>query len=105
DQAFVVGDAAFFVRQAGRRPQVMVAWSPDDPRKTRSEGLEYELEMRRRFPRVAADDQPIFWMRRQRLDRVAVLGVSHVEVADRPKVHAVPRGTTSPTRRGVVGPW
>src|SRR5689334_25316693 len=80
-------DASLLRCEISRRPQIVIARCPDQLRETRLQCAKDEIEMRRRFTRIAGDDQPIIRKRLQRLHRTPVLLESDVQIADRPQLH------------------
>src|SRR3954447_8366946 len=66
----------------------MVAWHPDQLRKSRRERLERQFEMSCGFSDVAGQDQPIAWMTGNAGKRAPVDFIAEMKIADRIQFHA-----------------
>ena len=77
-------------------PQLVVARHPDEPAEARAQRGENEAQVVERLPHVAGEREPVLRVRRDALDRLPVLGVPHVQVAERPELHGAmaSKGTT-----------
>ena len=68
------------------RPKLVIAWDPHEPRETRAEGTEDELEVRLGFAKVAPENEPVVrprWTRtRDLFDESPVLRLTYVQVTD-----------------------
>ena len=86
-EALVVRHTTLGVGPLPRGPQVVIARHPDHPGEPRRDDVEHELQLRGRVTGVAAENQPVVGVGRQRLHRAAVGLVADVQIADGPERH------------------